>query len=157
MKCLNCGKETDNGKEYCSMFCRKTHARKECDKILKKVENYFQLVFDGRYSSQTLAKRVYCYICCVIKGLPKLASGDIACLNHTTIEYHIRTINEEEIALAKEIAESEYQPDEHYKPKEPIKYINMYEKTGFRYDNGRKECSTKWKRIQLYPVAKTNY
>ena len=101
MKCLNCGVKTSFDKNYCSMKCRKEYSRKKCEKILKKVENYFQLVFSGRYSNQTKPKRIYCYICCVIEKLPKLAAGDVAKFNHTTIEYHIKSITEEDIALAK--------------------------------------------------------
>lgn len=153
MKCLNCGVKTSFDKNYCSMKCRKEYSRKKCEKILKKVENYFQLVFSGRYSNQTKPKRIYCYICCVIEKLPKLAAGDVAKFNHTTIEYHIKSITEEEIILAKKISENNYQPKEHYKFEKPSKHINIYEKTGFRYDNGRKECSTKWKRIKQWKMS----
>lgn len=153
MKCLNCGVKTSFDKNYCSMKCRKEYSRKKCEKILKKVENYFQLVFSGRYSNQTKPKKIYCYICCVIEKLPKLAAGDVAKFNHTTIEYHIKSITEEDIALAKKISENDYQPKECYRPKILPKHVNIYEKTGFRYDNGRKECSTKWKPIKRWKTV----
>ena len=38
-------------------------------------------------------------------------------------------------------------------PKILPKHVNIYEKTGFRYDNGRKECSTKWKRIKQWKMS----
>lgn len=153
MKCLNCGVKTSFDKNYCSMKCRKEYSRKKCEKILKKVENYFQLVFSGRYSNQTKPKKIYCYICCVIEKLPKLAAGDVAKFNHTTIKYHIKSITEEDIALAKKISENDYQPKECYRPKILPKHVNIYEKTGFRYDNGRKECSTKWKPIKRWKTV----
>ena len=62
--------------------------------------------------------------------------------DHTTVIYHIKKIKPEEIEAAEKFIHS-------LNTKKTIIETtpNVYERTGFRYDNGKKEVSTVWKRV----------
>lgn len=112
--------------------------------ILSKLEKVMLVSNKGRINNSSL-KRVFSYVCCKIQNISTTVAGKALGVEHTTILHHLRKITDDEIEKAKIFASTMNTPQ----PRIKIKKENIYEKTGFRYDNGRKEVSVLWKRF--YP------
>lgn len=154
--CKQCGKHFTGTRSFCSETCsRKYYStggdpfRKkefllkvdECKKILESMEFNLNTSHKGRIKNSSL-KRMFCYICFKLKKYSSVVTGTALEIDHTTVFHHIKKITKDEIELAKILASSEDYEAPEIKPKQ-----NIYERTGFRYDNGKKEVSTVWKRV----------
>ena len=154
--CKQCGKTFTGSRSFCSETCiRKYYStggvpfRKkefllkvdECKKILNSMELKLNTSHKGRIKNAPL-KRMFCYICVKIKKYSSVVAGTALEVDHTTVLHHVKKITKDEIELAEKLVTGEdcEVPETTPKP-------NIYERTGFRYDNGKKEVSTVWKRV----------
>lgn len=156
--CKQCGKTFMGPRSFCSESCARKYYytggepfRKkevlqkvdECKKILKSMEYRLNTSHKGRIKNSSL-KRMFCYICTKIKKYSSTITGTALEVDHTTVFHHVKRITKDEIELAKILADCK--DNEVVEIKEEKK-PNIYEEKGFRYDGGKKEVSTMWKRV----------
>ena len=155
--CKFCKKEYEDGYgSFCSKKCsrkfystgsgaffykeRKEHIN-ECKELLKKLEELLLVSHKGKVNNSHL-KRIFCYSCHKLLNFSSTETATAIGCDHTTVIYHIKKIKPDEIEDAEKFIYS-------INTKKTIieKTPNIYERTGFRYDNGKKEVPTVWKRI----------
>ena len=157
--CRFCKKEYDKGYgSFCTKRCANKWYRQDncvpfrakekqehiedCIRIKKLIEEAFCQSMDGNYSFNHTIKRIYCYVCKELKGYSTTETARGISIDHTTVIHHLRRIKPEEIEKAKIFFSAMNNEEPKIKPK-----LNIYERTGFRYDNGKKEVPTVWKRV----------
>lgn len=118
--------------------------KNKCFDIRRNIERIYHVNLEKRGNYTLIPKRIFCYVCHKLGFSYNEISGALK-LNHTTIMYHVKNISQDEVKKADEFIENM----ENFKI-ENKSTKNIYEITGFRYDNGKKECSTNWKRV--YPL-----
>lgn len=155
--CKFCKKEYEDGyRGFCSKECahkfystgssssfykeRKEHIN-ECKELLKKLEERLLVSHKGQRNNSHL-KRIFCYSCHKLLNFSSTETAIAMGWDHTTVTYHIKKIKPEEIEAAEKFIHS-------LNTKKTIieRIPNIYERTGFRYDNGKKEVSNVWKRV----------
>lgn len=125
---------------------------RDCKKICKDIQEKYDVDFSQTSIKVSPIKRVYCLVCKKLGySLPETTKG-MGLLNHTTILHHLKKANDVEKEMAEDFIlylklKEEHTPKKIEQPEQPK---NIYEITGFRYDDGKKECSTNWKRV--YPL-----
>ena len=112
--------------------------------------------YKGRRADATKAKRIYCQVCREL-GYSTTEIGIPFELDHTVVCYHLRKLRSDEIETAHTLSSQLKSPTP--PPQIIVKEKNIYELTGFRYDQGRKETSTKWRRpaqirVNASPLSK---
>lgn len=156
--CKQCGKTFIGTRSFCSKRCankwynkddyvpfrakEKQEHIEDCIRIKKLIEAAFCQSMGGKYSFNNTIKRIYCYVCKELKGYSTTETARGISVDHTTVIHHLRRIRTEEIEKAKIFFSNMEHEEIKIKPK-----LNIYERTGFRYDNGKKEVSTVWKRV----------
>ena len=134
----------------------KQHGR-ECADIKYKIEMALGIGYKGRRADATKAKRIYCQVCRDL-GYSTTEIGIPFEWDHTVVCYHLRKLRSDEIETAHTLS-SQLKSPTPPPPQIIVKEKNIYELTGFRYDQGRKETSTKWRRpaqirVNASPLSK---
>ena len=166
MKCRQCGVSFGRSVGFGSFCCKKCANKwyqanrhqpfkikrkkdhlEECRKIRRELEKAACQSIKGNFIFNRSLKRIFCYVCVKLKGYTTTEAGAAMGVDHTTVIYHLRKVTDEEIEKANLFYETLNSPT----PKLE-KSKNIYEEKGFRYDNGKKEVSTVWKRV--YPLGR---
>lgn len=124
---------------------------KECFKIKDIVEHALGIGYKGRTKDAVKAKKVYCQVC---KNLGYSVNTFCKPINidHTTGFHHLARMLPDELTVADKITtkirEKKQVTELKQEEKPIIVRLNAYERTGFRYDQGRKEINTTFNNVR---------
>ncbi len=122
---------------------------KECGKIKDIVETSLGIGYRGRTRDAVRAKKIYCQVC---KNLGYSVNTFCKPINidHTTGLHHLARMRPEELLIADKISAkvAENREFKHGEQPDLIK-LSAYERTGFRYDQDRKEAATKINNVRF--------